>query len=65
MLAKGSGWRDKVTRVHPRAQEFEAEAGREPSSARPVLASSICFLREEHEDYGWWRLPLARREENR
>ena len=28
---------------------------------RPVLATSFCFLREDHEDYGWWRHHALRR----
>ena len=25
-----------------------------------VLATSFCFLRDDHPDYGWWRYPWAR-----
>ena len=28
--------------------------------ARPMLATTFCFLREAHEDYGWWRHHWAR-----
>ena len=28
--------------------------------ARPMLATSFCFLREAHADYGWWRYHWAR-----
>ena len=31
-----------------------------PLPERPVLATSFCFLRDDHPDYGWWRHHAAR-----
>ncbi|KAL3929374.1 MAG: hypothetical protein SGPRY_001986 [Prymnesium sp.] len=32
-----------------------------PLPHRVVLATTICFLRDDHEDYYWWRYSLARK----
>jgi hypothetical protein len=37
-----------------------AAAADSPVTARPVLATSFCFMRDNHEDYRWWRHLWAR-----
>eukprot|EP00966_Prymnesium_polylepis_P144549 3337991-Prymnesium_polylepis.1 len=37
-----------------------ASADRLPFPEKPVLATAFCFVRDAHEDYGWWRYPSAR-----
>ena len=38
-----------------------ASTERLPFPERPALATSFCFMRDDHEDYGWWRYLWARR----